>query len=61
MSIYFCPDHPKQLLYDDNPPSSLVSTNIRVPPKIVVCPVDSKAHYLEDCLREGGFEIGSPS
>lgn len=49
---YYCPDHPKQLLHDDDPRSDGHRQGVRRPRKLVTCPLDNKTYSLAQCRKE---------
>ena len=62
MAKYYCPDHPKRMLYDDTPKegiNALIGAFIRVSPTVVECPVDNKAYYLRECTKKDDLTLGS--
>lgn len=55
MTKYYCPDHPRQVIHDSNPPGQLPGQDLCIPPTIVKCPLDDKEYYLEKCKSDDTF------
>lgn len=52
MYRYYCPDHPDQVLHDDDPRSDAHQSDVRRPLKLVTCPRDNKTYSLAQCVKE---------
>ena len=52
MYRYYCPDHPDQLLHDDNPRADAHRPELRSPRKLVTCPLDNRTYSLAQCRKE---------